>query len=76
MLFDLQLALNVLWSFLFFGLRSPLYGLIDIIALWIAIAATMLKFYKISKTAALLMLPYLVWVSVALALNFYIFKLN
>jgi tryptophan-rich sensory protein len=74
--FDLQLALNVLWSFLFFGLRSPLYGLLDIIALWVAIAVTAIKFYKISRSAAYLMVPYLLWVSFALALNLYIWRLN
>jgi len=75
-LFGLQLILNAVWSFLFFGLRSPFLALIEIVFLWVAIAFTILKFYKISKTAGLLLIPYIVWVSVALTLNFYIWRLN
>ena len=75
-LFGLQLILNVVWSFLFFGLRSPLLGLIEIVFLWVFIVLTILKFHKISKTAGLLLLPYIVWVSIALMLNFYIWRLN
>ncbi len=75
-LFGLQLILNAVWSFLFFGLRSPFLGLIEIVFLWVAIAFTILKFYKISRTAAWLLVPYIVWVSVALMLNFYIWRLN
>jgi len=74
--FGLQLILNAVWSFLFFGLRSPLLGLIEIVFLWVFILLTILKFYKISRTAAWLLLPYIVWVSVALMLNFYIWRLN
>jgi len=75
-LFGLQLILNALWSFLFFGLQSPLFGLVEIIFLWVFIALTILKFYRTSKTAAYLLIPYIVWVSVALMLNFYIWRLN
>jgi tryptophan-rich sensory protein len=75
-LFGLQLILNALWSILFFGLRSPLFGLIEIIILWAAIVLTILRFYKISKKAGLLLIPYIVWVSVALVLNFSIWWLN
>jgi len=75
-LFGLQLILNAVWSLLFFGLRSPFLALIEIVFLWVAIAFTILKFYKISKTAGLLLIPYIVWVSVALTLNFYIWRLN
>jgi translocator protein len=74
--FDVQLALNVLWSFLFFGLRNPLYGLLDIVALWLAIVATMASFYRVSKRAAWLLVPYLLWVSFALVLNLYVWRLN
>lgn len=74
--FGLQLALNAAWSFLFFGLRSPLYGLVCIGALWIAIAYTALKFYRISKNAAYLMVPYLLWVTLATALNASVLILN
>ncbi len=76
LIFGVQLALNVLWSFLFFGLQSPFFAFIEIITLWAAIASTILSFSKISKKAGLLLLPYLLWVSFALILNFYIWKLN
>lgn len=75
-LFAIQLILNVLWSFMFFGLKSPLYGLIDILALLVAIVFTILFSYKISVLAAILLVPYLVWVSFATILNYNIFLLN
>lgn len=75
-LFALQLALNALWSVLFFGLRSPVLGLIDIALLWLAIAATMWRFRGISRCAFWLLVPYILWVSFAALLNFYIFALN
>ncbi|MFH2105811.1 MAG: TspO/MBR family protein [Candidatus Micrarchaeota archaeon] len=75
-LYSVQLGLNLLWSVLFFGLRSPIYGLICIIALWLSIVATMLAFYRVSKTATYLMIPYLLWVSFASVLNYWIFALN
>jgi benzodiazapine receptor len=75
-LFVLQLILNALWSPLFFGLRSPLAGLLDIVPLWAAIFATLLFFWKISPVAGVLLLPYWLWVSFATALNFAIWKLN
>lgn len=74
--FSFQFALNVLWSFLFFGLESPLFGLIGIIALWLAILATIIKFYSISRKAAYLLIPYIVWVSIATALNYAVLVLN
>jgi len=76
LIFFMQLFLNILWSFLFFGLRSPLYGFIEIIVLWISILITISKFYKISKNAGLLLLPYIAWVTVASFLNYYIWILN
>ncbi len=74
--FAVQLVLNVLWSLLFFGMRSPLYGLICIVALWISIAMTMNEFNKVSKTAWLLLVPYIAWVSFAALLNAAVFLLN
>lgn len=68
-IFGVQLILNAFWSVAFFGLHSPLSGLIVIIILWIAILATILKFFTISKTAGLLLIPYILWVSLAAALN-------
>lgn len=72
----IQLVLNALWSWLFFGLHQPLYGLIDIVALWLAIAVTLVLFLPASRLAALLMAPYLLWVSFAGVLNFAIWQLN
>ena len=74
--FGIQLALNVLWSVIFFGLNSPLYAFIEIIILWIAILLTILKFHKVSKAAAYLLIPYLLWVSFAVVLNLSIFLIN
>ena len=74
--FTIQLTLNILWSVAFFGLRSPLYGFIVIIILWFAILFTIFKFHPISKTAAYLLLLYIIWVSFASILNFSIMILN
>ena len=75
-LFGIQLALNTLWSILFFGRRSPFAALVEIAFLWLAILATTLAFAKVSRAASLLMLPYLAWVSFAALLNFSIWRLN
>jgi tryptophan-rich sensory protein len=75
-LFFIQLALNMVWSILFFGLKSTLAGLIDITILWALILATIIVFYGISKAGSFLLIPYIIWVSVASALNFFIWKLN
>lgn len=75
-IFIIQLVLNALWSILFFGLQSPLAAFIEIIVLWIAILATIISFYKISKHAAYLLIPYILWVSFASVLNFAIMYLN
>ena len=74
--FFIQLILNILWSISFFGLRSPFLGLIDIALLWIAILITIRFFLRVSKTAAILLLPYSVWVSFAVLLNFFLWILN
>jgi len=74
--FLMQLILNVLWSVVFFGLESPLYGLVIIILLWIAIIVTIVKFFKISIPAGALLIPYIGWVTVAALLNGYIWMLN
>jgi benzodiazapine receptor len=75
-LFGIQLALNMLWSVAFFGLRSPLAGLIVIIILWIFILLTIVQFSKLSELASLLLIPYIVWVSYAGILNSSIYILN
>jgi tryptophan-rich sensory protein len=74
--FAAQLALNTGWSFLFFGKRSPFVALIEIMLLWSAIMATILLFARISRPAALLLLPYLLWTTFAAVLNFSIWRLN
>jgi tryptophan-rich sensory protein len=74
--FLIQLVLNALWSVVFFGLESPLYGLIVISILWVAILVTVLKFFKISWVASVLMWPYLLWVTFAAVLNSSIWLLN
>jgi benzodiazapine receptor len=74
--FFLQLVLNMLWSFAFFGAQSPLAGLVVIFVLWMAIAGTMALFAPLSRGAALLLLPYILWVSFAEILNMRIYFLN
>jgi benzodiazapine receptor len=74
--FFVQLILNAGWSMAFFGLQSPLLGLINIILLWLAIFFTIQYFFKISRIAALLLLPYIVWVSFAALLNISLWVLN
>jgi benzodiazapine receptor len=75
-LFGVQLVLNTFWSIAFFGLHSPLAGLIVILALWGAIAATIVQFLPLSRPAGLLLIPYILWVSIAAALNAAIVALN
>ena len=75
-IFSAQLALNVLWSLAFFGLRSPLAGMIVIAVLLVFIALTIVKVWPISRIAALLLAPYILWVSFAAYLNLTIWRLN
>lgn len=75
-LFGLQLALNLAWSGLFFGLRRPGLACGEILLLWAAILATLLAFGRVSRLAAGLLAPYLAWVTFAAALNFAIWRLN
>jgi len=70
-----QLSLNILWSAIFFGLHNPMLAFFEIIILWLAILMTIFYFAKISKTAAWLFLPYILWVSFAGFLNFSIWRL-
>ncbi len=76
MFFLAQLLLNFLWSPIFFGLQSPLLGLITIVVMWILIVITMKKFYPLSRLAFYLLIPYLLWVSFATVLNAAILFLN
>jgi tryptophan-rich sensory protein len=75
-IFFFQLVLNTLWSIMFFGLRNPVAGFIVIVVLWIAILLTIISFYKYSITASMLLIPYILWVSFATVLNYYLWKLN
>lgn len=76
LIFTAQLVLNFLWSYLFFGLRDPLLGLAGIGLLLVLIIINITVFYKISRAAAYLLIPYLVWVAFASILNCYIYILN
>ena len=74
--FFIQLALNAAWSIIFFGLQLPFYAFVEIIFLWFSIYLTMLLFSNVSRKAAYLFVPYLLWVSFALVLNYFIFIIN
>jgi len=71
-----QLILNSIWSIIFFGLRLPLLAFAEIVLLWVAITATMIKFQKISRPAFYLLIPYILWVSFAAVLNLSLAILN
>lgn len=75
-LFAIQLALNFLWSFIFFSLQQTGWALAEIIIMWGAILLTIVWFGKISSAAAWLLVPYICWVSFAMVLNYSIWKLN
>lgn len=74
--FFIQLFLNFLWSFLFFYLEKPLYGLIDISILIVFVILTINSFWKYSKWSSVLLIPYLIWIGYAFYLNFYIWLFN
>ena len=74
--FAIQLALNALWSYLFFGLQNPMLAGLEIIVLWLMIYETYIQFSKINKIAGYLLVPYLLWVSYATVLNASIWWLN
>jgi tryptophan-rich sensory protein len=75
-LFLVQLVANALWTWLFFVWRQGLLALAEIGVLWVLIAATMFMFWRLSRIAALLLVPYLAWVSFAGALNLALWRLN
>ena len=74
--YGFQIALNALWSIVFFGLKNPLIAIAVIVALWIMILLTIINFYKINKIAGLMLIPYILWVSFASILNMFIVVLN
>ena len=75
-IFTVQYILNILWSFIFFGLYLPIFAFFEILALWFTIIFTIVNFYRISKLAAYLLIPYILWVSFAAYLNYSIWMLN
>jgi benzodiazapine receptor len=74
--FWVQLVLNILWSVIFFGLRSLLGGMVVILLLWIAILVNIILFFGVSPIAGGLLIPYIIWVSIAANLNVLVWKLN
>jgi benzodiazapine receptor len=76
LVFSGHLVLNIGWSILFFGLRSPGLAFFEIVILWAAILLTMFLFNRVSAVSAILLLPYVLWVSFAAVLNFTIWRLN
>lgn len=75
-LFIVQLALNALWSWLFFAWHLGAWAFADILVLWGLIAATLVSFWRVQPLAGALLIPYLLWVSFALALNYSVWQLN
>lgn len=75
-LWAVHLLLNLAWSGLFFGLRSPGLAFAEIVALWLSILLTLVIFWKVRRAAGALLVPYLLWVTFAMALNFAVWRLN
>lgn len=75
-LFLAQLFFNALWSPLFFGLKNPALGLLDIALLWLTVLGTVVAFWKARRGAGILLVPYLAWVTFASVLNFALWRLN
>lgn len=75
-IFAVQLILNFLWSILFFGLKAPLYAFVEIVFLWVAILINVIVFFRVSRVSGYLLLPYILWVSFASALNLGVVLLN
>jgi translocator protein len=76
LIFGVQLVLNLLWSIVFFSYHSLIGSLFLIMLLWLAILANIIAFYVISRIAGLLLVPYIVWVSIASYLNYTVYVLN
>ncbi len=74
--FGIQVVLNVAWSVVFFGAHELFYGFVTIVALWLAILVTTALSYRVSRGAAALLVPYVIWVTIASALNYYVWILN
>lgn len=76
LVFAIQLILNFFWTIIFFGFGSLIGGLIEIIFLWLAILINIILFYRISKAAGLLLVPYIIWVTIASYLTYTVYLLN
>ncbi len=74
--FAVQLVLNIAWSAVFFGAHELFYGFVAIVALWLAILFTAALSYQVSRRAGALLVPYILWVTIASALNYYVWVLN
>jgi len=74
--FGVQLVLNITWSAVFFGAHELFYGFVVIAVLWLAILVTAAFSYRVSRGAAALLIPYILWVTIASALNYYVWVLN
>lgn len=74
--FWVQLVLNATWSWAFFGAQNPRLAFLNIVILWIFILLTIIKFYRIDRRASYLLIPYILWVSFASMLNYFIWMLN
>ncbi|MBU2025937.1 MAG: TspO/MBR family protein [Patescibacteria group bacterium] len=75
-LFWIHLFFNAIWSIIFFGLQNPGLALVDLAVIWVLIIILMIKFWPINKWSTYLLIPYLLWVSFAGVLNFFIWRLN
>jgi translocator protein len=76
LVFAVQLVLNVAWSLVFFATHNIFGGLVLIILLWISILVNIIVFYRVSKPAGLILIPYIIWVSIASYLNYSVYILN
>ena len=74
--FAVQLTLNALWTPIFFGLRRPGLAFGEIVILWFAILATTIAFWRLTRIAGYLLLPYLIWVAFATGLNLALWRMN
>jgi tryptophan-rich sensory protein len=75
-IFATQFVLNVLWSIIFFGMHSPGAAFFELLMLWVSVIYTIVNFYRVSKTASLLLIPYILWISFAGILNLFIWIIN
>jgi tryptophan-rich sensory protein len=76
LLFGLNAVLNILWSALYFKLQRPDWALMEVVFLWLSILALIVGLWRVSRWASALLLPYLVWVGIAAALNWETVQLN